>query len=55
LRDTLEEGFQAERRERRIKRTDEVFVEPLCFLNLEAYALNAGEFFCGYVDDKSDT
>lgn len=53
--DALEERFQAEGRQGWVKWTDEVLVEPLCFLDLEAYSLDAGKFFCGYVDNEPDT
>jgi hypothetical protein len=36
-----------------VERTDEVFVEPLCFLDLEAYSLHRLQFFIGKVDDEA--
>ena len=36
-----------------VERADEVFVEPLGFLNLEAYSLHRLQFFIGKVDDEA--
>jgi hypothetical protein len=36
-----------------VERTDEVFVEPLGFLDLEAYSLDRLQLFIGQVDDEA--
>jgi hypothetical protein len=36
-----------------VERADEVFVEPLGFLDLEAYSLDRLQFFIGQVDDEA--
>lgn len=41
--------------EGRVERADEVFVEPLCLLDLETYSFDGLEFFLGKVDDETDT
>lgn len=45
---------QVQLRQRRVQRTDKVFVEPLGLLDLEADSLDRLEFFLGQVDDKTD-
>ena len=37
-----------------VQRADEVFVEPLCFFDLEAYSLDREQFFLGQVDDEAN-
>ena len=51
----LGELAQVHRRQAgRVQRTDEVFVEPLCLLDLEADALHRLQLFVGQVDDEAD-
>ena len=54
LEDPQAESSEIEGRQARIQRTDEVFVEPLCFFDLKAYSLDGLELFRGQVDDKAD-
>lgn len=51
----LGEDAQVHGRQARVERPDEIFVEPLRLLELEAYALHGLELFVGRVDDEADT
>jgi hypothetical protein len=42
-------------RERGVEGSDKVLVEPLCFLDLEAYSSNRGKVFLGKIYDEADT
>lgn len=46
---------EGERREVRIERADEVFVEPLCFFDLKAYSLHRFQFFLWQIDYEAYT
>lgn len=48
------EDAQGHGRQGWVQRTDEIFVEPLRFLNLETYALYRGEVFGGDIDNEAD-
>lgn len=49
------EVAQVQRWQPRVQRTDEVLVEPLCLLYLEAYPLNGFELFFRKIDYKAHT
>ena len=54
LEDELAKFTQVQGGESGIQRADEVFVEPLCLLYLEAYSLCGIEFFLREIDDEAD-
>ena len=54
LKDAETECSQRHGREGWIQRADEIFVEPLGFLDLEAYSGDGGEVLLGKVDDEAD-
>jgi hypothetical protein len=47
--DQVTKFTEVQRRESGIEWADEVFVEPLCLFDLEAYSLWGSEFFFGKV------
>ena len=49
------EVAQVQRWQPRVQRTDEVLVEPLCLLYLEAYPLYGFELFFRKIDYKAHT
>ena len=49
------EVAQVQRWQRWVQRTDEVLVEPLCLLYLEAYPLNGLKLFFRKIDYKAHT
>lgn len=55
LEDPQAKGPQGQRRQGGIKRTDEIFIEPLCFLDLEADSLDRGKLFWWKIDNETDT
>lgn len=55
LEDAQTEITEGERRKVWIERADEVFVEPLCFFDLEAYSLYGFQFFLWQIDYETYT
>lgn len=55
LEDAQAEVTKGERREVRIERADKVFIEPLCFFDLEAYSFDRFQFFLWQIDDEAYT
>lgn len=55
LKDEKAELLQVHRWQGRIKRPDEVFVEPLGLLHLETYSFHRLELFLGEIYDKAYT
>lgn len=55
LEDAQTEATKGHGREGRIQRSNEILVEPLGLLDLEAYSLDRAEFFLREIDDETDT
>lgn len=55
LEDSCMKGSQGQGWKIGVKWTDEIFIEPMCFFDLEAYAGDLGQVFCGEIDDEADT